>query len=273
MNWLEEYNTKELYIRHAIDPHPDDKYFLMHVHERYEIYYFLSGDAEYLVEGSRYPLKPGSLLIMRPAESHKAKIKNNKSYERFAINFSLPAVECIDPKHQLLAPFDNRPLGRGNLYTEAEFEGISVKRMFEKMCSQQQDTGKQELKILTYLFPLLDMINEAYQAHGAAEYQPPQSISEQIVTYVNLHLFEELSIPLLAEHFFLSTSQFGRIFKQATGAAPWEYITIKRLTAAKEKIRSGSTVQNACTGCGFGDYSTFYRAYVKQFGCAPKEDA
>ena len=76
MNLLEEYNTKELYIRHAIDSHPDDKCFTMHVHERYEIYYFLSGDAEYLVEGSQYPLTPGSLLIMRPAESHKAKIKS-----------------------------------------------------------------------------------------------------------------------------------------------------------------------------------------------------
>lgn len=273
MNLLEEYNTKELYIRHAIDSHPDDKYFTMHVHERYEIYCFLSGDAEYLVEGSKYPLTPGSLLIMRPAESHKAKIKSSKSYERFAINFSRSAIESIDPKHHLLTPFDNRPLGRGNLYTEAELGEISVKRIFEKMCTNEKGDYEREVKILTYLFPLLDAMNEAYIKRGSAEYHPPQSLSEQIVTYVNLHLFEELSIPLLAEHFFLSTSQFSRIFKQATGAAPWEYITIKRLTAAKEKIRDGSSVQNACTNCGFGDYSTFYRAYVKHFGCAPKEDA
>ena len=89
--------------------------------------------------------------------------------------------------------------------------------------------------------------------------------------YVNKHLFEELSVPILAKQFFMSTSQFNRVFKQAAGASPWEYITIKRLTAAREKIRNGVSVQSACESCGFRDYSAFYRAYVKHFGCAPKK--
>ncbi|MDE7212552.1 MAG: AraC family transcriptional regulator, partial [Lachnospiraceae bacterium] len=56
------------------------------------------------------------------------------------------------------------------------------------------------------------------------------------------------------------------------GAAPWEYITIKRLNAAREKMRAGATAQSAGESCGYGDYSAFYRAYVKYFGCAPKDD-
>lgn len=70
---------------------------------------------------------------------------------------------------------------------------------------------------------------------------------------------------MLAERFFISTAQFNRIFKKATGSSPWEYITLKRLTAAKEKIRSGTQVTKACIDCGFGEYSVFYRAYVKYF--------
>ena len=48
--------------------------------------------------------------------------------------------------------------------------------------------------------------------------------------------------------------------------------SIKRLTAAREKIRSGEAAQYAAESCGFGDYSTFYRAYVKYFGRSPKCD-
>ena len=40
------------------------------MHDRCEAYLFISGNAQYLVEGSVYPLERGSLLIMRPGEAH-----------------------------------------------------------------------------------------------------------------------------------------------------------------------------------------------------------
>ena len=67
MNILEEFNGEGVYTRYAVDEKPDDSNFTMHVHEQCEIYCFVSGDAEYLVEGARYPLKAGSVMIMRPA--------------------------------------------------------------------------------------------------------------------------------------------------------------------------------------------------------------
>ena len=71
---LDEYYFDNIYIRHAVDEHPDDRDFTMHVHEQCEIYFFVSGNAEYLVEGSVHPLSEKSLLIMRPSEAHKARI-------------------------------------------------------------------------------------------------------------------------------------------------------------------------------------------------------
>ncbi len=268
-NVLDEYDLKDLYVRHAVDAHPDDANFNMHIHEKCEIFYFISGNAEYIVEGSKYPLEKGSLLIMRPSESHRTRILGSRIYERYAINFLPSVLDSIDPQRRLIKPFVDRPLGRGNLYSPSEFDGMYLDRIFHELCCNDDDYGNR-LKILTHLFGILHMINNAYLKRGASEYMPPQSLSEQIVAYVNAHLYDELSIPMLAEHFYISDSQFGRVFKQATGAAPWEYITIKRLTAAKEKIRNGISAQQACDICGFGDYSAFYRAYKKHFGNGPK---
>lgn len=271
MDILNEFSSDGLYMRYAVDEKPNDIDFSMHVHEQCEIYYFVCGNAEYLVEGTKYPLEQGSILIMRPSESHRVKILGGEKYERYAINFSVSAIDSIDPQHRLLSAFFDRPLGRGNLYIPSEFYNENMQKHFFDACDGGDDYERR-LRLLTLLFHLLNMINKAFVRRGNSDYPPPQSMSEKVVSYVNAHLFDQLSVSSLAQHFFLSDSQFGRIFKQATGAAPWEYITIKRLTAAREKIRCGVSAQNACMSCGFTEYSSFYRAYVKCFGCSPKAD-
>lgn len=266
---LNEYSFGDIYIRHAIDESPDDKYFTMHIHEQCEIYFFLSGDVEYLVEGSRYPLDNNSLMIMRPAESHKPQIVGTGRYERYAVNFPVTFAENIDPEGRLMKAFKERPLGKDNLFTSLELDMAWVNKLFSEMCSANGDYDKR-LTINTHLLTLVDMINRAFLQKENIT-QQPQTLAKRMVLYVNNHLFEELSIPTLAKHFYLSPSQFSRVFKQATGATPWEYVLKKRLTAAKEKIRNGHPAQGACEDCGFKDYSAFYRAYKKHFGCSPKE--
>lgn len=268
MDITQEFSLGDLFIRYAVSEAPDDRDFIMHLHDRCEIFYFVSGNAEYLVEGARYPLEPGSILIMRPAESHRVHILGSSRYERYALNFSVSAADCIDPERRLLKAFLDRPLGRGNYYI---LDKIQMKKIFSNICRGKDDYEKR-LKIQINLFTLLDLINNEYIKRGSTEYTDPQNLSEKIVAYVNANLLENISVPLLAERFFLSPSQFSRLFKQATGAAPWEYITIKRLTTAKEKIRGGISAKHAAESCGFGDYSAFYRSYVKYFGCSPMND-
>ncbi len=264
---LKEYSFDNIYIRHAIDDSPDDKDFTMHIHEQCEIYFFVSGGVEYLVEGSKYPLDENSLMIMRPAESHKARIAESVRYERYAINFPLTLADNIDPDGSLVKAFTERSLGKNNMFSSAEMDMKLVHKLFVEMCGDDGDYNRQ-LTIKTHLLILLDMINRAFTERGSVEHKP-LSNAERIVMYVNNHLFDDISVPSLANHFYLSPSQFSRVFRQATGAAPWEYITKKRLTAAKEKIRSGHSALSACESCGFKDYSAFYRAYTKHFGCAP----
>lgn len=270
-DFLQEFTFKDIYVRHAVDYEPDNGYFNMHIHGRCEMFCFISGDAECLVEGSKYPLERGSLLIMRPAESHSAKMLSGRQYERYTVNFPLSAADAIDPERILMTPFLDRPLGMGNLYLPSEFDGTSIESYFKQICSCT-DKYTSDMEIQLCLFSMLDSVRKAYLKRGTSEYAPAQTLSGQILAYINEHLFDELSITILAKHFFISQSQLNRIFRNSTGTSPWEYVTLKRLTAAKEKIRSGVSVTKACVECGFGDYSVFYRAYVKYFGRSPKQD-
>ena len=45
----------------------------------------------------------------------------------------------------------------------------------------------------------------------------------------------------------------------------------ERLLAAADLLRAGVSAQSACTRCGFQDYSTFQRAFRRQFGSTPRD--
>ena len=262
MNLLEESDKSGLYIRHAIDEKPVNTGAHFHIHDRCEIFCFISGNAQYLVEGSVYPLERNSLLIMRPGEAHCIRFLRSERYERYAVNFPISVFDGFDPERRLMKPFTDRPLGIKNLFRIPESEAV-----FREIFRNTDDDYGRTLLITTKLIFLMDKICRETALNDSETDTP--DISGQIVRYVNDMLYEDISIEKLAEHFFLSSSQFSRLFRKATGTSPWAYITAKRLIAAKDMLRSGATAKKAAESCGFNDYSVFYKAYVKRYGESP----
>lgn len=270
---LFHYVDSELRLRHAIDEKPNNNDFTMHVHEHYEIYLFISGNAKYIVEGSVYPLEPGTIIIIRPTEIHKAEIVGDGQYERYSLNFSTSFLDKIDPEHRLMKAFDIHPHGFENMYHFPPHVNEQILDDFKYMCEAVPgDEYDCKLHIYTALLSLLRKINNAYINKDTNTKTAPQSLTEQIVKYVNVHLLDELSVPMIANHFHMSTSQLSRLFKKGAGCSIWEYISAKRLSIARIKIHDGMSAQAACEECGFYDYSSFYRSYVKRYGVSPKND-
>ena len=92
-----------------------------------------------------------------------------------------------------------------------------------------------------------------------------------ILTYLNAHLTEDLSIDDLASRFYLSRSYLMHTFKAQTGYTIGGYLLTKRLFLAKELIAAGPPITEVCYSCGFQNYSTFSRAYKKSFGESPRD--
>ena len=94
---------------------------------------------------------------------------------------------------------------------------------------------------------------------------------DEILSYINQHLTEELTIAALAENFFISVSYLCRIFKESTGTTINKYITARRITLAKSLLSEGYSVSDTCQRCGFQDYSNFLKAFTKAVGISPKK--
>ena len=242
----------------------------MHAHELMEIYFFVSGKGSYLVEGTTYPLHPNDILVMRSAETHTLTISPDEPYERIAIHFSPSLLEPVDPGLRLLRPFLDRPLGQQNYYPAAQDPDGCLRAAFLRF--DFDEIADIRLNLLGRLLLFLTALYGQYEQTGT-NHVPEQGLQSQLVAYVNEHLFEDISLQGVADRFYRSRSQISRIFHQATGSPLWEYVTLKRLMAARAMIQRGETANSACLSCGFSDYSSFFRAYRAHFGHSPKEDA
>ena len=273
MSVIYQYLDQELFYHHSLDERPNAENFPMHAHEMYEIYYYISGDGSYVVEGREYPLRAGSLCIVRCAEAHKLNIRPDEPYERIALHFLPRMLKTVDPGGLLTRAFEDRPLGQLNDYTAAEINHAYVRECLQSMCVAGGTREEQRLAVLIRLFPVLGEIQRAFlQKNSQLFTQAPASAATYIVDYINRHLADELSLTLLSNEFYISKSQLNRIFRQATGSSVWDYIVIKRLISARQRIRRGEPDMQACKRSGFREYSSFYRAYSKRFGVTPKED-
>lgn len=239
----------------------------MHSHDSYEIYCFLAGDADYCVEGNRYHLQPGDIMLMRKGEIHIFQLLSAARYERMSVNFDISEVLDLTDSANLLSMFDDRPLGKFNHYKSELFPGNHWLEYMRKIC-QTKDTQKQ----LCYLLPLLSDLSEGMATVKTAAVSTEKDRAAAIIKYINANLSSELSLDVLAERFYISKVHLNRIFKQSTGTTVWEYITIKRLFLAKELINAGTQPGDVCLQCGFRDYTTFFRSYKKHFGISPKQN-
>ena len=260
------YRDETINCLNSLDLSPDPGAYPVHAHELAEINYLISGKGSYLVEGTTYHLSRKDVLLVRPAETHKLRISPEEPYHRIAIQFAVELFDSIDPQRRLLRPLFERRLGQNNLFSAAEYP-----RLQQAFSDFTLTPGLERVQLFSRILTFFtELAVRRFPSGGGTD--PGQSFSLQLVSYVNAHLFEELSLPLLGEVFSRSTSQIARVFRRATGTSLWEYVSMKRLLAAREKIRSGQNATEVCYACGFGDYSAFYRAYRKQFGKAPAAD-
>lgn len=263
------YRDNDIYCHHTLDERPEPGNFQMHAHEWMEIFFLISGKCSYLVEGSRYELSPGDILVMRSAETHMPVIGEEEKYERIAIHFSPALLSAVPGGERLLKPFLERPLGHRNLYPGSGEGDARLRSAFAGF--DFEGIGDVKLNLISRLLVFLTVLSSVYEKQNVS-LSAGDSFQSQLVAYVNEHLFEDISLQSIADAFYRSRSQISRVFRQSTGSPLWEYVTIKRLLSAQAMLQRGVSASDACIACGFSDYSSFFRAYRARFGHSPKSD-
>ncbi len=274
MSVLFKFFNDGLWVHHKLDQEPEQSTLYMHAHDMLEIFYFISGDVEFSVEGNHYELEPQDIMIVRSAEAHTVVTKPGIPYERVTIHIAPTYFSKFCPEYQeLLAPFFQRRLGLYNQYHSSQFPSEHWRSCLHSLLNMAEESFREELYVDANLFAFLSELNLAYHRRDLSEEKTEVTeLSLQIINYINNHLFQLLSVAAICQQFHVSETHLNRMFHKATATSVWKYIRVKRLIAAREKICAGVPALDACMACGFGDYSSFFRAYKSQFSSTPQED-
>ncbi len=245
----------------------------IHCHSVYEIYYFVEGDVDYLVEGNLYRPAPNSILLLSPHVFHGVKVRSDNPYRRFTLHFH-PDLLQPDRRQLLLTAFpSNDKHTRREVYYE-KLNGTQLGSFFEalKNLAEQSDPLKQQL-LPTYIEAILAQLTIICQTQSPVQVEARTSqIITDIIAYLNDHLTEHITLDQLSEHFNISKHYMNRAFRKAAGTTVFDYLIYKRIIFAKQLMINGSTAAEAARRSGFRDYTVFYRAYRKHLGHSPVED-
>lgn len=244
---------------------PNQSIFPPHVHDTFELYCFLSGNAVYSVEGNIYQLSPGDIIVLQNTEMHYFILRKSVPYTRFAIYFKPDNDLSPKDKAILLAPFVDRPFGLYNQYRADQFRDRHWVYYLEQMC-QTKDPLRQQIYLAALLRELADCF-PLIKENIAPLY------TENIINvthFIDRHLTESLSLDQICDRFYISKAQLTRNFKRFLGTTVGDYIITKRLLLARNMILNGQNPTNIYLQCGFHDYSAFFKAYKKKFGYSPK---
>ena len=244
------------------------KNFSYHYHDFHKIIVFISGKVTYHIEGKAYHLKPRDILLVSQGAIHKPEIDPSVPYERY-IFWIRDDLSC----QELNTCFQKANDRSFNLVRADSALQERLKDLLPEIEQTLQNEHFGDPVLRNALFTqFMIYINRIFLRTSSSPDEKTYSSDtqvEQLLKYINRNLSENLSIDQLANRFFFSKYHMMRKFKNETGYTIHNYITSKRLLMARSLISQGMPVMKAAQASGFHDYTTFVRAYKKQFGKAP----
>ncbi|BEI61853.1 AraC family transcriptional regulator [Blautia luti] len=245
--------------------------FSYHYHDFHKVVIFLSGKVTYHIEGKAYHLKPWDILLVSRHAIHKSEIDASVPYERFIL-----WIKNDIPNKQLLQCFQKASdrsynLVRLNSSLQEKLKDV----LFELEASARSEAFGKDILTQALFQEFMVYLNRIFLEKQYIFDKKSYSYDSQIANilkYINHHLGEDLSVDALASRHYISKYHLMRKFKEETGYTLHNYVINKRLLQARTLISEGTPILKAAHESGFAEYSTFSRAYRKQFGKAPSEE-
>lgn len=246
-----------------------------HTHDYYEFYFFLEGDVSIHIDGTDTLLKAGDMILIPPGIPHFAVVRSmDVPYRRFVLWISQAYCRELaqaSPDYIYLMQLADKSRRYVFHYAPLAFKAVES-RVFQLIEEIHSDRFGKAARIPLCVNDLILHLNRTvYEELHQKTPGEEQSLYQGLLQFIEEHIDETLSLDRLAREFYVSKYHIAHIFKENLGISVHQYILRKRILLCRDAIRSRTSIGEACLMYGFHDYSSFYRAFRKEFGMSPKE--
>lgn len=249
-----------------------------HLHDWYEIVFVYSGTGTFFINHSFYEMNPGDVFLIPGNTVHRAFPDEFSPVTSSAIFFAPRFIQPMEfgESHSLLRCFEQARKSKSYKLDTSHDERLAFSSLIDVMNQEWLNRlPSYRAAIAVRLYDFLIALNR--MALPVAEH--PRSSSAEppwirtILDYIDAHIgSQQMSLAELSSRASVTYAHFSRVFKQHTGMNVSEYILIKKIMLAKEKLMlTGDTISSVCLSCGFESESYFYKKFKLITGMTPVE--
>lgn len=233
----------------------DNFEYIPHLHRDFELVYVLSGTVGAYVEGRRFEVKEGEILLVLSNQIHYyvCDLPNRAVVHVFSADNVPSFARAVSGKYCDDPIFTCDP-DAANYYL--------------KCCIEKEERSSFALK--SYLYAICgQFLQKCILSDGIDE---KSDILHRMLAYVSEHFEENITLYGMASELGYETHYLSRVFSRAVGMNIKNYINLYRVDMAKNLLVSTNrSVTDIALACGFQSIRNFNRVFLSETGMTPQD--
>ncbi len=255
--------------RHTFD-HPQNH--SLHLNDHIELYIYISGDADFVVEDTYYSLSHRDILVINPQEVHVVVLKKPCVYERFYILIPRNAFDSArySPIQRLVTK-PKEASARIALSDAQKEQALALLYQISDLCKQgwNDSTNLLTYALIVQFLCILDQCALYDKNTLPTTTTDLPKLVRDILLYMGSDVAQIISVNDIAQRFHISAPYLSSLFKKYVGVTPSAYLRTKRIIQARRLLEEGCSVTDACYESGFTDSSYFIKVFKAVVGMTP----
>ena len=240
----------------------DGVVFKPHTHEFPEITFIIDGKSEQIINGKKYSVKKGNIVILNKGDLHEE--HSDKEEPLKQCSCMLDNVFLKDLEDNKIIARDVCPIIDCSKYY-SEIIDIFKECYYDEI---SENTYRYEMaklnieKIFYYIYREIDK--------PAQEEEIKSRLADTVKEYIDKHYNEEISLEELSNIFFVSSYHIVHEMKKIFGMSPINYLISRRIGEAQRMLlHSHKTVSEISMIVGYENVNYFNKIFTKKTGIAP----
>lgn len=234
---------------------------IQHSHDFCEILYVAGGAGEAILEGKKFRLAPGDLVVVNPGTLHEERSDAKAPLRLIFLairDFAVPGLPagCLSQeKYRVLSCGEYRY--KMDIYLQELLQETSSQIEFYQEISQG---------LVSALLVLVMRLIRINPEDEAALSQECQKIKE----YLDQNFTSPITLDSLSETVYISKHYLSHLFKEQTGVSPIKYLTSKRMEKACELLSETELpVSEVSKAVGYENPLYFSQVFKRIYGISP----
>ncbi len=252
-------------IVYPSDEHPSGYFFTWangRTLNEYQFNYITEGSGVLENERGKFPVKPGTLMIIRKGEWHRYRPVKSQGWIEHYIGFDGIFANHFLNENQVLQGQSVIHCGVGEDFIDTYYKIFELVKMEDP--GNQQIAAGLIIKLLGYVV--------AWHKQRNFSGTPIEKLIQKARFHMRENIESDVNLKQLATESNIAYSYFRKMFKKYTGISPHQYHLDLKTNRAKELILSSDkSIKEISYELGFESIHYFSRLFKKKIGQNPSE--